>query len=102
VVDLSSSSNEEDHIPNTSHDFKFVQCLFSELNRALLGPPDDSKIIIIIDSDEEKEEVCEGKSTDTEDTGASAAVNPASTASANDVDAPTGAKNNNSDDQRPK
>jgi hypothetical protein len=45
--------------------------------------------------------VHEKKYTGTEDTAASAVVNPASTASADDVDAPTGANNDNSDDQGP-
>jgi hypothetical protein len=54
VVDLSSSLNEEDLIPDTSHDFEFAQCLYGELHRALLGPPGDGKIIILSNSDEEK------------------------------------------------
>jgi hypothetical protein len=101
VVDLSSSSDPEDLIPDTSHDFEFAQRLYDELNHALLGPPSDDKIIILNNSDEKKEEVREGKSTGTEDVVASAAVNLASTASADDVNAPVGAKNNNSDDQGP-
>jgi hypothetical protein len=46
-MDLSSSSNEKETISDTSHDFEFAQRLFSELNRALLGPPVDDKIIIL-------------------------------------------------------
>jgi hypothetical protein len=56
VVDLSSSSDEGDIIPDTSHDFEFTQHLYGELNRALLGSPGDGKIIILSDSDEEEEE----------------------------------------------
>jgi hypothetical protein len=93
---LSSSSDEEDLIPDTSRDFEFTQRLYSELNRDLLGLSDDGKIIILSDSDEKKEEVREEKYTDTVNVAASAALN---TASVNDVDAPTGAKNNNSNDQ---
>jgi hypothetical protein len=63
MVDLSSSSDEEDLIPDTSHDFEFTQCLYDELNHALLGPPGDDKIIILSDFDEGKEEVHEEKST---------------------------------------
>jgi hypothetical protein len=37
VIDLSSSSNEEDLIAATSHDFEFVQILFGELNCVVLG-----------------------------------------------------------------
>jgi hypothetical protein len=55
VVEQSSSSDEEDHIPNTSRDFEFTQRLYNELNCALLGPPDDGKVIIISDSDEKVE-----------------------------------------------
>jgi hypothetical protein len=101
VVDLSSSSEEEDLIPDTSRDFEFAQCLFDELNRALLGSPGDGKVIILSDSDDEKKEMREEKSTGAKDGAASAAVNPASTTSANDADAPTGTKNDNSDDRGP-
>jgi hypothetical protein len=63
VIDLSSSSDEEDLIATTSHDFEFAQRLFGELNCTVLGPLDDSKIIIVSNSDEE--EVREEKTTDT-------------------------------------
>jgi hypothetical protein len=91
--------DEEDLIADTSHDFEFAQMLYGELNRAVLGPPDDGKIIILNDSDEE--EVHDEMSTDIEDAVASVAVNPASAASADTDDAPAGAKNENSDDQAP-
>jgi hypothetical protein len=55
VVDLSSSLNEEDSIPDTSHDFEFAQCLYGELNRPLLVTPGNGKVIVISDSDEEVE-----------------------------------------------
>jgi hypothetical protein len=54
VIDLSSSSNEEDLITATSHDFAFAQRLFGELNRVIVGPPGDDKIIILSDCDEEE------------------------------------------------
>jgi hypothetical protein len=57
LIDLSSSPDEEDLIVDTSHDFEFTQTLYNELNRVILGSPDDSKIIIFSDSDEE--EVCD-------------------------------------------
>jgi hypothetical protein len=97
VIDLSSSSDEEDLITATSCDFVFAQRLFGELNRAVLGSPDDGKIIVLNDFDEE--EVCKEKTTSIEDVTASTVVNPTSTASADD--APVGAKNDNSDDQGP-
>jgi hypothetical protein len=100
VVDLSSSLDEEDVIPDTSRDFEFAQRLYGELNRALLGSPDDDNIIILSESNDEKEEVRE-KSIGTKDASASTVVNPTSTASTDDVDGPMGAKNNNSDNQGP-
>jgi hypothetical protein len=83
VIDLSSSTDEEDLIADTSHDFEFVQRLYGELNHAVLWPPGNDKIIILSDSDEE--EVGEEKNTGTEGTVASAAANPTSTTSA-DID----------------
>jgi hypothetical protein len=83
VIDLFSSSDEEDLIAATSHDFEFAQRLFGELNRVILGPPGDDKIIILSDSDEEQ--VREENTTDTEDATASAAVNFGSTASTDDA-----------------
>jgi hypothetical protein len=78
VIDLSSSSDEDDLIADTSHDFEFAQRLYDELNRAALGPPSDGKIIIL--SDSEEGEVREEKNTGTKDAVASAVVNPASIA----------------------
>jgi hypothetical protein len=88
VVDLSSSSDEEYLILDTSRDFEFTQRLYGELNRALPGPPGDGKIIILSDFDEEKEDVHEEKSTDAEDVAASAAVNPVLTAFTDDINTP--------------
>jgi hypothetical protein len=99
VNDLSSSSDEEDLIAATSRDFEFTQRLFGELNRVVLGPPDDDKIIVLSDSDEE--EVRKEKTIDIETAAASSAVNPTSTAFTNANDAPAGVKNDNSDDQGP-
>jgi hypothetical protein len=98
VIDLSLFSDEDDLIAATSCDFEFTQRLFGEHNRAVLGLPGDGKIIIL--SDSEKEEVHEEKTTDTEYATASAAVNSASTASADANDALVG-ENDNSDDQDP-
>jgi hypothetical protein len=98
VIDLSSSSDEEDLIIATSCDFELAQRLFGELNRAVLGPSDDGKIIILSDSNEE--EAREEKTTSNEDVTASAVVNPAPT-SADTDNAPMGAKNDNSNDQAP-
>jgi hypothetical protein len=88
VIDLSSSLNEENFIADTSRDFEFAQRLYGELNRDLLGPPDDSKVIILSDSGEEKEKVHEEESIGVEDEVASAVVNPISTASTDDIGIP--------------
>jgi hypothetical protein len=52
-VDLSSSSDEEGLIHDTSQDVEFARKLFGDLNHGVLGPLDDGKIIILSDSDEE-------------------------------------------------
>jgi hypothetical protein len=88
VVDLSSPSDEEEHIHDTAHDFEFTQHLFGELNRDLLGPPDNGNVIILSDSDEGKEVAHEEKSASVEDVATSAAVNSVSTASADDINTP--------------
>jgi hypothetical protein len=101
VVDLSLSSDEEGLIVDVSRDEKFARRLFGDLNHDVLGPPDDGKIIILNDSVEEEEEVYEERTTSTKDATTSTTVNPASTASADADDAPTGVKNDNSDDCTP-
>jgi hypothetical protein len=88
VIDLSSSSDEEDFITDTSRYFEFIQRLYGELNYDLLGPPDDGKIIILSDSNEEKEEARKEESADAEDATTSTAVNPVSTASIDDIGIP--------------
>jgi hypothetical protein len=99
VVDPSSSSNEGDLIVDVSWDEEFTKRLFGDLNCNVLVPPGDNKIIILSDSDEEEEEVRGEKTTGTENAATSAAVNPALTASTDD--APTGMKNDNSDNRTP-
>jgi hypothetical protein len=51
VVDLSSSSDEEGLIPDTSRDEEFTRRLFGDLNCNILGSPSDGNIIILNDSD---------------------------------------------------
>jgi hypothetical protein len=88
VVDLSSPQGEENLIHDIAHDFEFTQHLFGKLNRAFLGLPGDSKVIILSDSDEGEEETREEKSVGAKDAAASAAINLASTASADDINTP--------------
>jgi hypothetical protein len=67
VIDLSSSSDEEDSFADTSRDFEFAQWLYGELNQDLVGPPDDGNVIILSNSDKEKEEAREEKSVGVKD-----------------------------------
>jgi hypothetical protein len=48
VVDLSSSSDEGEIIPDTSHDFEFTQRLYGELNRALLGLMTRPRLLLLM------------------------------------------------------
>jgi hypothetical protein len=65
MVDLSSSSDEEGLIPDTSHDEEFARRLFGDMNRDVLRPLGNIKVIILSDLDEE-EEVPKEDVTDTE------------------------------------
>jgi hypothetical protein len=75
-------------VVDTSHDEEFTRKLFGNLNRDILGPPDDGKIIIIDDSDDDDEAQEEG----------TAGIKP-TTILASAADAPAGARVANSDDQ---
>jgi hypothetical protein len=75
-------------VVDTSRDEEFGRKLFGDLNRDILGPPDDGKIIIIDDSDNDDEAQEEGMA-DTEPTAVPA---PA-------TDTPVGTRVDNSDDQ---
>jgi hypothetical protein len=55
VIDLSSSSDEEDFVADTSRDEDFPKRLFGDLNHDVPRPPGDGKVIILSDSDEEEE-----------------------------------------------
>jgi hypothetical protein len=88
VVDLSSPQGEENPLNDIACDFEFARCLFSELNHAFLGPPDDDIVIILSDSDEAEKEAREENSGDTKDAAASATINSISTASADDIGTP--------------
>jgi hypothetical protein len=100
MIDLSLSSDEENFIADTSHDAEFARKLFCDLNCDILEPPSDGKVIVLNDSNEE-DEAQEEKTTGTEPVATSIVVKSASTTSADTDNAPTGAKNDNSDDQEP-
>ncbi len=88
MVDLSSSSDEEGLIHDTSRDEEFARKLFGDLNDNILLPPGDGNIIILSDSDEAEKEAREENSGDTKDATASATINPISTASVDDIGTP--------------
>jgi hypothetical protein len=79
IVDLASSSGEEDSFADTSRDEELARKLFGDLNHDILGLPRDGKIIVLSDSDDEDE------------THEDAAVNAEATPpfAANSVDSPT-------------
>jgi hypothetical protein len=85
-LDLSSSSNEEGLIPDTSRDEEFARRLFDDINCDILGPPGDDKIMVLSDSDDEEEEVREEDVIDAEVVPSSATRSPSPTASATDAD----------------
>jgi hypothetical protein len=91
-VDLALSSSEEDSVADTSRDEESPRKLFGDLNRDILGPPDDGKIIVISDSDDEDAAV------NAEATPPSAANSADSPTSASDVDeTPDGVSDDNAD-----
>jgi hypothetical protein len=55
IVDLASSSGDEDSFADTSRDEELARKLFGDLNRDILGSPGDGKIIVLSDSDDEDE-----------------------------------------------
>jgi hypothetical protein len=99
MIDLSSSSDEENIIVDTSCDAELAKKHFGDLNCDIFGPPGDGKIIVLDDSNEN--EAREEKTASIESTTASASANPASAAPTSADDAPVGVKIDNNDDQGP-
>jgi hypothetical protein len=79
VVDLASSSGEEDSVADTSQDEELARKLFGDLNHDIPGPPGDGKIIVLNDSD--------GEDGTHEDAAINAEAAPPS--AANSTDSPT-------------
>jgi hypothetical protein len=98
MIDLSSFSDEENFIVDTSRDVELTKKHFGDLNRNILGPPGNSKIIVLDNSDDETEAL-EEKTTGIDPTIATASVDPASSAPTSADDVLAGAKIGNSDDQ---
>jgi hypothetical protein len=101
VIELSSSSDEEDFFADIMRDAEFARRLFGNLNRDLLGPPDDGKVIVLSDFKEE-EEVHEETAADAEATPSTAVKSLTPTAFAADTDEdPRKIQDDNSDDLSP-
>jgi hypothetical protein len=77
-------------ITDTSHDEVIARKFFDDLNRNILGPPNDGKVIILDDYDDDGE-AQEGTTAKIESTAAPASAD----------DAPAEVKIDNSDDQGP-
>jgi hypothetical protein len=97
MVDLASSSGEEDFFADTSRDEELARKLFSELNRDILGPPGDGKIIVLSDSDDE-DEAHEDAAINVEAAPPSVVNSAVTPASASDADeTPDGVQDDSSD-----
>jgi hypothetical protein len=100
MIDLSSSSDEENFIIDTSCDAELAKKIFGDLNCDILEPLGDGKIIVLDDFDKENR-AQEEKTDSIEATAASASADPASSAPTSANNAPAGVKINNSDNQGP-
>jgi hypothetical protein len=101
VIDLSSSSDEEDFFTDTSWDAEFARRLFGDLNHDLLGLPGDGKVIVLSDSDEE-DEVHEDTVVDADVAPSAATKSSTPAVSTADVDEdPKKMQDDNSDDLVP-
>jgi hypothetical protein len=97
VVDLTLSSGEEESIADISRDEEFARKLFGDLNRDILGSPDDGKIIVISDSDDD-DDTHEDAVVNAEAAPPSATNSTDSPISASDVDeTPDGVSDDNAD-----
>jgi hypothetical protein len=97
IVDLASSSGEEDFFADTSWDEELARKPFGDLNRDILRPPSDGKIIVLSDSDDE-DEAHEDAAVNAEAVAPSA-VNSAdtSTSAPNADETPDGVQDGNTD-----
>jgi hypothetical protein len=95
MVDLTSSSGEEDFFADTSRDEELTRKLFGDLNRDILGPPGGGKIIVLSDSDDE-DEAHEDAAVNAEVAPPSAVNSPVTPATDAD-ETPDGVQDDNSD-----
>jgi hypothetical protein len=97
MVDLASSSGEEDFFADTSWDEELARKIFGDLNRDILRPPGDGKIIVLSDSDDE-DETHEDAAVNIEAAPPSAVNSAVTPASASDADeTPDGVQDDSSD-----
>jgi hypothetical protein len=97
MVDLASSSGEEDFFADTSRDEELARKLFGDLNHDILGPPGDGKVIVLSDSDDE-DEAHEDAAINAEAAPPSTVNSPVTPASASDADeTPDGVQDDSSD-----
>jgi hypothetical protein len=97
MVDLASSSGEEDFFADTSRDEELARKLFGDLNLDILGPPGDGKIIVLSDSDDE-DEAHEDAAVNAEAIPPSAVNSPVTLSSTADADkTPDGVQDDSSD-----
>jgi hypothetical protein len=97
IVDLASSSGEEDSVADTSRDEELARKLFDDLNRDILRLPSDGKIIVLSDSDDE-DETHEDAAVNAEAAPPSATNSTDSPTSAPDADeTPDGVPDDNAD-----
>jgi hypothetical protein len=100
VIDLSSSSDEEDFIANILWDAKITSWLFGDLNCNVLEPLGDGKVIILSDSNEE-EEAREETTADADAMPSATKKSSTPAASAADDEDPEKMQDDNSDDSCP-
>jgi hypothetical protein len=97
MVDLASSSGEEDFFADTSWDEELTRKLFGDLNRDILGSPGDGKIIVLSDSNDE-DEAHEDAAVNTEAVPPSAVNSSVTLTSVADADkTPDGVQDDSSD-----
>jgi hypothetical protein len=97
MVDLASSSGEEDFFADTSRDEELSRKIFGDLNRDILRPLGDGKIIVLSDSDDE-DEAHKDAAVNTEAATPSAVNSVVTPASASDADeTPDGVQDDSSD-----
>jgi hypothetical protein len=98
VIEIYSSSDEEDFFADVTQDVEFAKWLFGDLNCDLLRPLSNGKVIVISDSDEETEAHEETPAKDEGASSTTAGKSSTPAASPADTDEDPGATPNDSND----